>query len=393
MNFWGSLGFFLGQWTFASIAPGQQSSPFCNWQGWLLQINAAVFWYNAVLATNFVLRIRFGWTEDQVKRIEPYMHLFAWAYPVITSFVALGLNMYGKAGQWCWISIKYDWARWAFFFAELWVIMIYTTVCMILIVLTVKRSDDQTAYIRESAASTGSKPKRKKLGKKTREVAIQAMLYVATFLLTWVFGTANRIQNAVVAGTPGAVICNVFALTWLHSFFVPAQGFFNFLVYIYPRIRESDKKKEEKLKKKSLSDAKTTRCTLITERIADGVVRTFAVIFGAEKIGSDSQRDSTRHNANNTMPSNNPSGEVPSEPRSQNENEEDDSNSEQKDINKRKPPAMKSKMENLAKDPKDAGDVEHPSTAVPITALNGHDSAAGDKWTENAKAPNSVAMT
>src|SRR5689334_9412363 len=55
MNFWVSLGFFLGQWTFPSIAPGNTTSAFCSWQGWILQINSAVFWYNAVLATNFVL--------------------------------------------------------------------------------------------------------------------------------------------------------------------------------------------------------------------------------------------------------------------------------------------------------------------------------------------------
>ena len=109
MNFFGSLGFFIGEWTFPSVIPPNVTSPFCTWQGWLLQINSAVFWYNACLATNFVLRINRGWNEDRVRHIEPFLHVIAWLYPSTTSFVALGLHQYGMAGPWCWISGTYDW--------------------------------------------------------------------------------------------------------------------------------------------------------------------------------------------------------------------------------------------------------------------------------------------
>jgi hypothetical protein len=283
MNFWGSLAFFLGQWTFYSISSGERTSPFCNWQGWLLQINSAVFWYNGVLATNFVLRIRLGWSEDKVRRWEPLMHAVAWLYPALTSFIALGMNMYGRAGPWCWIFISFDWARWAFFFAELWVIMIYTACCMFLIVLTVKRSDDQTAHIRDghSSSSTKKTQRPKRLGQKTRQVAIQAMLYVATFLLTWVFGTANRIQNAIVANT--ASPCNVFALVWLHSLFVPAQGFFNFVVYLYPRMRESDKRKAAKVRAGSTSGESKQSCWRVWFCVSETTVRAVHVVFGGDR--------------------------------------------------------------------------------------------------------------
>jgi hypothetical protein len=322
MNFWGSLGFFIGEWTFSTIPAnyvGIPTSPFCTWQGWLLQINSAVFWYNGCLATNFVLRIRFGWSEEDVRRREPYLHVIAWFFPVLTSFIGLGLGMYGKAGPWCWTYITFDWARWAFFYAELWAIMLYTAICMVIISITVKRSDEQTAYIRDGGGAGNAnsahsqKKKRRKLGRKTREVAIQAILYVGTFLLTWVFGTANRIQNTIVSNdVPN---CSVFALTWLHALFVPAQGFGNFIVYIYPRVKEAQRKR-------SVSDSPSKHTfKAFLQRTKDGVMDWFLVVFGRERMDrSDSQRDSIR--INKEKGSGAQSGDIPSEQKSRNEDED-----------------------------------------------------------------------
>jgi hypothetical protein len=76
MNFFGSFAFFLGTWTYSNAG-------FCTLQGWLLQINSAVFWYNGVLATNFLLRIVFEWKEHDTEMIEPYLHAIAWTFPVM----------------------------------------------------------------------------------------------------------------------------------------------------------------------------------------------------------------------------------------------------------------------------------------------------------------------
>ena len=165
---------------------------------------------------------------------------------------------------------------------------------MIIIVLTVKRSDDQTAMYRDQPQSTDSavstKKKRVKLGKKTREVGIQGILYVASFLLTWIFGTANRIQNAVVnSHAPSNEVCNVFALVWLHSLFVPAQGFFNFLVYIYPRYREAQKKKEEE--DKLLQKGEKRRASSVGEILRGNCLRSFYIIFGDDKSDSRTERE------------------------------------------------------------------------------------------------------
>ena len=278
MNFFGSLGFFLGEWTYSSIDyPASTTSPFCNFQGWLLQINSAVFWYNGCLATNFVLRIRHGWNEERILSTEPFLHIIAWFYPVVTSFIALGLGMYGMSGPWCWITAVYNWTRFAFFFVPLWVIMIYTTICMILIVVTVKRSDDQNALYKNHSHPHFSKElsfrRKRKLGRQTKEVATQAVLYVSTFLLTWIFGTANRIQNWV---SPS---CSVFALVWLHSFFVPTQAFFNFLVYIYPRI----KKKVDEDNKLTMQQGQKTFKANICDKLSLGL----NILFGKDSRERD----------------------------------------------------------------------------------------------------------
>ena len=233
----GTFAFFLGQFPYLTITSPNTTSPFCNFQGWLIQLGSAVFWYNGILCTNFLLRIRFRWTEEAVSQIELRLHLIAWFYPLVTSFVALGLGMYGTAGPWCWIYSP-DWARFTFFFIPLWIIMIYTCICMFLIVSSVMKSDFQTASYRErsvgvlkkTSSHRFSQSSRKiNFSRKTRQVAIQALLYVTAFLLTWIFATANRIDNWMLKS------CSVFPLVWLQSFFVPLQGFLNFIVYIYPR--------------------------------------------------------------------------------------------------------------------------------------------------------------
>jgi len=220
MNFIGAFAYFLAVWPIPNYS-------FCQFQGFMIQLNAAVYWYNGMLATNFLLRIVREWKEFEVERIEPWLHFTAWAYPVATSFAALGLNMYGNAKLWCWITGSFDWARWAFFYGPLWFFMLSTAVIMCAIVWKVHQSDVKAKQHRE-----GTNKGQHRMSVHTREVAIQGIFFVACFWLTWVFGSANRIQNSL--SPPG---CFEFPLMLLHSFFVPLQGFMNLIVYLLPRYR------------------------------------------------------------------------------------------------------------------------------------------------------------
>jgi len=64
--------------------------------------------------------------------------------------------------------------------------------------------------------------------KKSRMIAIQGLLYVGAFYVTWLFPTISRITE-LVAGS------NYFPIQFLDAFLLPLQGFFNFFIYIRPR--------------------------------------------------------------------------------------------------------------------------------------------------------------
>ena len=285
MNFFGSLAFFIGTWS-------NGNASLCTWQGFTLQINSAVFTYNGILALNFLLRIRFEVSEATILKVEPLFHFVGWCYPTITAFVALGLRMYGGPGPlWCWISVSWDWARWAFFYVPLWCIMIFSTVAMFLIVQKVVESDKRTrAHL--NTGPGGASHKKQRHSKRTREVAIQAILFVCSFLLTWVFGTANRIQNAVAP-------CPIFALVFLHATFVPLQGFTNFLVYLLPRYnawaQERESVRQRQLKDLGLPpNARLPGETTLTERLyrcANPLVL-LRIMLGQERPASENDRSS-----------------------------------------------------------------------------------------------------
>lgn len=65
--------------------------------------------------------------------------------------------------------------------------------------------------------------------KRSWEVYHQALYYLGTFYATHVWSTSNRIVQFANGGT------SFFALTAIHSFFDPLQGFLNYLVYQRPR--------------------------------------------------------------------------------------------------------------------------------------------------------------
>lgn len=76
--------------------------------------------------------------------------------------------------------------------------------------------------------------------KRTRAVSDQAMWYLMTFLLTHVWSTTSRAAELASGGTFSS-----FALTVIHSFFDPLQGFLNYFVYQRPRYIKIREKKPE----------------------------------------------------------------------------------------------------------------------------------------------------
>ena len=64
--------------------------------------------------------------------------------------------------------------------------------------------------------------------RKSKKIAVQGLLYVGAFYITWLFPTISRITELVAKK-------NYFPIQFLDTFLIPLQGFFNFMIYIRPR--------------------------------------------------------------------------------------------------------------------------------------------------------------
>ncbi|CAB9507836.1 unknown protein [Seminavis robusta] len=93
---------------------------------------------------------------------------------------------------------------------------------------------------------------KKKDYRQSKIVARQAYRYVAVFYVTWIAGTTNRLLQL----TRGE---SFFWLMALHATFTPMQGFFNFLVYMYPKWEAKRLKRKKELAKKQKQKLDNTK--------------------------------------------------------------------------------------------------------------------------------------
>lgn len=254
-----SFWFFMGSWPIPQDTPTVDMSLGTTWsctlQGFFIQLGLAVPFYNAMLSVNYLLAIRYGWSDQKMHSVEPYMHVGALAWPLASAIACLPMTLFNNANLWCWIAplpagcndddpdpanhcirghnaVLY---QWVFFYVELWALMLFCSVAMALVVARVRQQEQAVAKYGSGGGNTGAKKKHAK----SQRVAKQALLYVGVFYLTWLFGTINRMYQAITKTTS-------FPLLVLHSVFVPWQGFLNFLVYNRPYyLRYKDNHPEE----------------------------------------------------------------------------------------------------------------------------------------------------
>ena len=215
-----SVAWFMSTWPIPSDVDGLYANigndQTCNAQGWFIQLKAANPFYNTFLSLYFVLVVKFGWTEEKVKSIEPLMHATAILMALGTSTVSLALDLFGNANLWCWIEKQHSLYRMFFFYIWYWASLVAVTLSMGLLYWTVRSQ--------ERASRDFSVAKRKN----TSKVATQAVLYIGAYYLTALFATIVRVMQAYSDSVPfWAILCM--------TIFYPAQGLMNFLIYIRPR--------------------------------------------------------------------------------------------------------------------------------------------------------------
>lgn len=106
----GSLGLSLSTWLIDSedIKGNQQyvygNEHTCAFQGFLAQLTIPIALYNVMLATYYLLRIKYRMRRSPLKKFEPFFHLIPLSFGLSTSIVALSLGLYNNAILWCWVA-------------------------------------------------------------------------------------------------------------------------------------------------------------------------------------------------------------------------------------------------------------------------------------------------
>lgn len=239
-------GWFLSTWPAPRGSPnvvfavGNTQS--CTYQGFLLQIAIGAPMYNASLALYYLLTIRYGWQEKELRHIERWIHAFIITFAVGTGILMIPLNIYNYVGTVCWtmglpqgcghsnhtpsdVPCERGNHAWmfglVFFYIPLWLCITFTSVAMALIYAAVRHTE------KRSFRYVGAQLNRRHSFRHSKEIMIQALLYTAAFYVTWTPSTIWSIAHWF--NKP------MFWLDMLACICEPSQGSMNFFVYIRPR--------------------------------------------------------------------------------------------------------------------------------------------------------------
>ncbi|KAL7541435.1 hypothetical protein ACHAWF_006936 [Thalassiosira exigua] len=165
-----------------------------TFQAFFIQLSLAAPMYNLCLAAYYLLVIEHGWSDVKLAAVERFAHPIVVAIAFGIAIAGLPLRIYNNANVWCWIAPNpsdptrgnnANTYRWAFYYLELWTIIVVVTGIMLAVVLSVKRRERKTRQY-----STG-------LTVLSSAVRTQAIYYVSAFYLTWTFPTTLRILQTM----------------------------------------------------------------------------------------------------------------------------------------------------------------------------------------------------
>ena len=112
-DFLASAALFMGSWPIPQDSfhmpnlvwnVGNQIT--CTVQGFFLQtFYIASIFYTASISVNFLLCVKYQWTEDQLRqRVEIYLHAVSWLVPVTLSILCLIFDLYNPTAFFCYVA-------------------------------------------------------------------------------------------------------------------------------------------------------------------------------------------------------------------------------------------------------------------------------------------------
>jgi hypothetical protein len=226
----------------------------CAAQGFGIQFGITIIFLNLLLSLHYLCVIRWRVREEQLRKwVGPGLAI-AFAIGLLLSVPLIFLKGYNYTPVWCSIGPNFsDCAdhglsvqecqdraylrRNLMYFFPLWLLVGLSAVIQGAIFWTVRSTESRAEKWKFSASGEKKSSKRREKRKKrrlnsSRAVAIQSMLYLSSFFISWIPYT---ISSHVLQDKKGVLESNVF---WLILFVVilqPAQGFLNFMIFFHRR--------------------------------------------------------------------------------------------------------------------------------------------------------------
>jgi len=270
--------------------PGYGTTATCTAQGFLYHFGqSGTTLYYCALSIYYVVVMKTKMPEREVRRrIEPFLH----AVPILYSFssgifLAVTEN-FNNATSVCWIAPYPVTCRkdldtctrgrfailYRMIFSGIPVIIVFFVIltCMIMLICVVRKQERKIKMQRRGSSlqlsnerdskteSTTSKRKSSSSGissprpssRLTQKTTTQALMYIAAYFATFIFGLIFQLVYALSRTV-------IFPLFVMQQATAPAQGFFNFLVFIVPQIQIAHKNNPDNSFFKALLEAIISR--------------------------------------------------------------------------------------------------------------------------------------
>jgi len=179
----------------------------CIAQGVLIQFgdNAIFAWNTAIAITLYITTVH----EKSIDASEKFFHICGWGWACFSTFLPFaisGVEVYDKAGVWCWFPHKHFIYRMILFYAPFLLQVLVISFCYFFVIKKLRNNSKE-------ARSNGSKDKR-----------VILEVYPIIFFVCYLFPTINRLYEAATSSEN-------FTLFVLHSIFASSIGLVNSIAY------------------------------------------------------------------------------------------------------------------------------------------------------------------
>lgn len=125
------------------MASGNKAT--CDLSGFLTNFAVSSPLYNGTLAWYYLVSIHQNWPDRKIRNIEKWFHIIPISFAILSSSIALGLDLYGSVDWLCWLvpaGSSDDWTNaqkhlrvfhWIFLFGPLWITIVFVTTVVVLL--------------------------------------------------------------------------------------------------------------------------------------------------------------------------------------------------------------------------------------------------------------------